>query len=532
MQLSRKYKFQLIEVGILFAVFILSLQLRKENVSAPLSPEHEWITAHTLITLEIWEENGGPAAYNFNPIYAYPGKGNRGIAMLGGVSDQEGYHYYVSYPPFSFIFAYYSSQLFGGTDVYHLRAINLIIHFITAFLIYLLIRGFYRNDFDRLALAPLLVACMYLLSTGTLWAHSVLYFADILVQPLILLIFLLFSRIIQQKVKNQSWMLFYLGITIFFAVYTEWIALFMAFFGGLFFFICYLKSRSKLYLKSFVTIALSASLSLGLTVFQYSTISGFDQFKQVSSNKYEERSGHATAEKTAAAFNLENPEAFKLLRANVDRNFLMAENLLGISFFLLLPFLFWRKSRNRIPPLSATLFILSLLLISILIHYLLFYNFNALHNFSNLKTGLFMMLTVGVIICIIEQSVNWKIQGVFSLIVLFFFISRASRDIDRYYGIYEKQFYNADRVRSAKLVHQYADKDLYIFNNIHPSPAYTYTAKHLTFPLAEKSHLLQSMHNFNIDKAQYYHHQGSVPLYFIYVEKLNDTLVVRDSLAF
>ena len=63
---------------------------------------HEWITAHTLLTCQIWEENGGPSAYNFNPVYTYPGEGNGHRDVLGGVAAKNGDVYYVSYPPFTF----------------------------------------------------------------------------------------------------------------------------------------------------------------------------------------------------------------------------------------------------------------------------------------------------------------------------------------------------------------------------------------------------------------------------------------------
>ncbi|MBK9190197.1 MAG: hypothetical protein IPM77_01175 [Crocinitomicaceae bacterium] len=106
MNFFKQNKYHLIGISAIVVLFFISVSIRQENFSVPLSRHHEWITAHTLITCEIWEKNGGPSAYHFSPVYTYPGEGNIRRKMLGGVVDDKGEVYYVSYPPFSFLFAY------------------------------------------------------------------------------------------------------------------------------------------------------------------------------------------------------------------------------------------------------------------------------------------------------------------------------------------------------------------------------------------------------------------------------------------
>lgn len=531
MQLLIKYRFRLIEIAVLFSVFILTIQLREKQLQSPLSMEYEWITAHTLMTLEIWDENGGPQAYGFNPIYAYPGKGNRGISGLGGVSDEEGYHYYVSYPPFAFIFAYYSTKLLGGTDVYSLRSLSLILQFISAFLIYLIVRSWYTKEFKSISMAAIIGGCLYLLSTGYLWAHSVLYFSDILIQPLVLWMILLFSKILQSEEEPNSFIIASLSVCVFLSVYTEWLGLLLAFFTGLAYLYFYLRKKRKILLKAFAATALAASLSLSLTVIQYSSISGFKAFKEVSLNKYEERSGHSTVS-SAQSWNFENPESFKLLRSNLDRNFLMAENLLGITVLLLIPFLIWRKSRSKMKLNQVKLSVLIVVILSVLVHYLLFYNFNALHNFSNLKTGLVMILTIAIFIHLIESSVNWKLQTLIGVILLYFVIDRSLTDFRRFERIFETQPFNTDRFESAMAVRQHSGQDLYVFHNIHPSPAYYYIAGQLTFPIQNIADAKAVLEMYGSSQGQYYHHQGHKLIYMLPIHIKKDNLVTGDTLYF
>jgi hypothetical protein len=73
-----------------------------------------------------------------------------------------------------------------------------------------------------------------------------------------------------------------LFIVFFLASYTEWLGLLSAFFTGLFFFIKAIVTKNKTLFLPFVSIGLGASLALGLTIYQYSTINGWSELKAVS----------------------------------------------------------------------------------------------------------------------------------------------------------------------------------------------------------------------------------------------------------
>ena len=175
-------KGHLASVLIVFTLFICSIFARQVQLRLPISSNMDWISAHTLMTCEIWDEAGGPQNFGFNPVYSYDGNGSKAIAAFGGVMDDKRDQYYVSYPPLAFIYAYYSTKLFGGPDIYSLKTSNLILHFFCTLVLLLIIRELSQTPRSQISIAALFVAFLYLFSTGTLWMHGILFFSDMLVQ--------------------------------------------------------------------------------------------------------------------------------------------------------------------------------------------------------------------------------------------------------------------------------------------------------------------------------------------------------------
>ena len=143
-----------------------------------------------------------------------------------------------------------------------------------------------------------------------------------------------------------------------------------------------------------------------------------------------------------------------------------------------------------------------------------------------------MIITICLIIKLIEQSVDLKIYLGLSTVITALIIIKSINDHERYKRIFDTQSYNYDRAKSANLVRKYADKDEYVFNNIPPTPAYTYMAKHLTFPVKKLEDAKNVLDLFKSTEAQYYHHEGSQPVYMIPFTKVNDSLHLQDTVWF
>ena len=283
--LRNKYHFIAL-TSILF-LFLLSVFVRKENMAEPLTRHHEWITAHTLITCEIWDQNGGPSAYHYSPVYTYPGKGNMKRRMLGGVVDETGNVYYVSYPPFAFLFAYYATQIIGGPSIDSIRTLNLAVHFLCAIFIYLIAHSLSSEQQKKqLCIAGIFGAFLYLFSAGNLWIHGNLYFADMLVQLFVISGIYFSIRFFKKDYKNELVFLSVLFFLFFLATYTEWLGLFLAFAFGLAFAVAYFVKREIRFLKAFFVVGIASVLAIAITIKQYSSIAGWDELKRVSTEKY------------------------------------------------------------------------------------------------------------------------------------------------------------------------------------------------------------------------------------------------------
>lgn len=521
MSFIRAHKFHLISISAIFGLFLWSVHLRNEKIHLDLSPEFEWITAHTLITLEVWEEGGGPSKFGFNPIYSYSGKGSKKVSSLGGVMDENGDMYYVSYPPFAFIFAYYATKVLGGNNVANLRSVGLIIHFFCALLVYFVLFSLRQKNEDHFSLAALLGSVLYLFSSGLLWAHSILYFSDILIQLLLLLNIFLLIKIWKQNYAREWLILTFTGLITFLSVYTEWLGLLFAFLSGVMLLILYFNSKKKIFLKSFFIIGITASISLSVTMVQYASIAGFDVLMDVSQSKYEERSGQQKETLNQQNYNWQNPKSFEIMEGNLNRNFPMVINLVPIILIVLIPVLLWRKSRNKMKGIKWKLLLVTLLFLSVLAHYLLFFNFNAIHNFSNLKTGLLMILFIGVVASIIEESLNWKMNLLFAGLILYLIIPRIIRDYNRYDKYYQLEDFNLLRDQSAKTIRENRHPDKFVFTTLDPSPEYIYKCHHNIFPVSDTASAAAFMGFFDVDYAQYYHHQNDSVQFMLELERDN-----------
>jgi hypothetical protein len=516
----------------IFGLFILSIFIRQEKLEAELFPSKEWITAHVLITNHIWETQGGPAAFGFCPIYTFEGRGNKHSTAMGGVKDKDHNAYYVSYPPFAFIFAHYSLKILGGEPLYSIRTLNLLIHFFCAYFIYLIIRKLASNTKDHYSLAGVFGAFLYLFSSGTLWAHSILYFADMLVQLILIIAIYCCIKLIKKDFTKQRNILLIIGLVFFLATYTEWLGLFFSFFTGFAFLIAFILKRESLYFKAFITIGIASSLALSLTIFQYSSIAGFDALVEVSQKKYDIRSGYEAQSISEAGFNIHNSYSFDKLRSDFTRNFLMVVNLIAIFFIILIPLIIWKKTRLKMIGIQLKTLLILTLIVSILAHYLLFFNFNAVHDFSNLKTGLLLILTIGIALELIENAIPFIFKFVLAAILLFFGITRGIRDVKRYHNFYNLADMPLNRIASAKAMLDNSHPSYLAFSNLPElNPEYIYAAKHVPYITKDTNNAAFLLEVFEVDTGQFYYHENDTLKYILEFKLANKHVTVFNRIS-
>jgi hypothetical protein len=523
MNFFKQNKYHLIGISAVVILFFISVSVRHENFSVPLSRHHEWITAHTLITCEIWEKNGGPSAYHFSPVYTYPGEGNIRRKMLGGVVDDKGEVYYVSYPPFSFLFAYYATQIFGGPDTESIRNLNLTIHLFCAILLYLIAISLKSAEQkNEISIAGLTASFLYLFACGNLWMHGNLYFADMLVQLFVIAAVYVVIRFVRRQYQHEWINLSLLFLLFFLATYTEWLGLFFAFFTGIFFFTLWIIKRNKRFLKAFLLTALAASLALITTIAQYSSIAGWDKLKEVSMNKYGERSGHQAAEDTPNRFSIDNHEAFDFMIGRLDNFYKMPENFVGIFGILFIVIVLIPNARRRIENAGTGGLIVALIALSVLLHYYLFFNFNSLHDFSSLKTGFLLILTTLVFISMIESALSINLRLLVFGLVIYLSVDKGIESVETYKETFPLSEVDWNRISTGKAMREHGRKNAAIFMNITSNPELVLEAGHNVFPMKDTADIRKTMEFFGNSEAQYYHHQGSQLEYILEYELVDN----------
>ena len=498
-------KLHLIGFGVLVLLFIGTIFLRSDEFNRDMGGRHEWITAHSLTTMEIWDKNGGPSAFGFNPVYSYPEAIQLKRQAMGGVKGENGLHYYTSYPPFAFIFGYYATQLMGGPSVDSIRVLNYLIHFACGFILFLILYEL-MPDKKRFNLAGVIAATLYFYSTGFLWGHGFLYFSDMLEQLLIILCIYVLIRFWKGKFKKNIYGYGLLFLVFFLATYTEWLGLFFSFFTGLAFLLFFFIKKNKSFLFGFFTVGLAASLALGTTVLQYSSIGGWDQLVEVSTKKYNIRSGRVVDDPNHK-LHIDNEETHDLMRRAFDMNYKNIQNIIGAVGIAFVPFLFIGKLRRRMTDIQLPILVISLLLLSLICHYYIFFNFNALHSFSGLKTGMFITLIISILVLYIYQSMpNVKAMAICAVLISGFVVFKMYGELDRYKSAAAKGYH--DLATPARTIGELNDPNKGVFANVPFHAVNLYYSKRDWFWIRDTATVSTFMTFFKLEEADYFHIEG------------------------
>ena len=335
-------------------------------------------------------------AHGMRPIYTFPNPNDHYIKCpISGISDDSGNYYYVSYPPFAFIFPHLVFKTLGITpDVLALESLNLLLHFLCALILYLLIGNLLpTNSKTRAISVPALIgAAIYLFAPLPLWHHANVYFADILVQLFFILgLYLSHRMLFMQADKHGRLIPMLLFLTIFLMAYTEWI--------GFLFGICLvgvvLLFRKQVQRGSQVAwIALFALLLSGLlTVFQYSTISGINDFVDIVLNRYTERSGHLGK----SEFYQLNAHLYlgQVYLRNYFPQFVILA-FLGLMLFIVKP------AQGKLTPQEKAILLLALT--PALLHHVVLFEFTLVHDMALVKTCVFLGILTGVLLYRIQNA--------------------------------------------------------------------------------------------------------------------------------
>ncbi|HRD37554.1 MAG TPA: hypothetical protein PLC65_02880, partial [Bacteroidia bacterium] len=445
----------------------MSVIIRTENLSAPAGRHHEWLTGHVLSTISIFEKNG-VAQHYFSPVITFNAKAEQNLIKQQTFRDKNYYAYYTSYPPFCFIFPYLIFKATGfKVSLIGIRIISLLIHLGCGLLIFFIINLMFKKNISSDIFLPAIIGfTSYTFAAGNLWFHANVYFADMLVHVFILLSIYLLIKIIEEPEKNVGKRALLLIVITFFGVYTEYLALFVAFFTGAFFFILFF--RKKVFLKYILVLAIASVSALGLTVFQYTQIAGFEELKQKTTEKYAQRSGH-NKEQAEAGFSFGTSVSTNRFFSHYETNYKDLLDYVWLTFyivaFLLLAFLF--HQRIKIEPSHLIAF--GTIFLSICVHHLVFFNFTVVHDFSTLKSSILFTLFIGYTIGLLFQYFSSQallLNTTFILITGWF----VHKSLNSYYATNQQDKGSHYQKIIGQTVKQYSTEEEVIFTNIFTTP--------------------------------------------------------------
>ncbi|MCS7028531.1 MAG: hypothetical protein NZ519_07155 [Bacteroidia bacterium] len=363
------------KIWLLVAVWVVSVGLRIPFLNRPLSIHHEWMLAHLLITLEIWESKSISAS-KYALIYTYPyDKTNAHLDFIGGIKDKEGNYYYVSYPPFAFYAAYiFCKVFFLPIAPLSIQLFNLIWHFVCAFFWYKILRIVFNSE--KWAFWGYV---LYLFLPFNLWYHGNTYFVDIFVQGLWAgyLYFWLMLYLEKRTIRN------YLGLFIFslLLMYTEWIAVFIGIATLIVGILIVVKKRSFLHLLPVCVAGTGMLIGLALTLYQYAHIQDWQTLKQTLFNKYEFRSGKKELQEQNTSL------YWFMLIYHYIKGYAPLLVLMAIGIFYLL-----RKHYRKNLWISFNKLIWLILLgLPVVLHHSVLFGFTYFHEFSVLKTSFILI---------------------------------------------------------------------------------------------------------------------------------------------
>lgn len=368
--------------GLLFLIFLGSALLRIPLLDRPLSRHHESLTAHTLKPLQIWHE-AGAWRYRFSPIITYPNPGDKYVKdEASSMMDPKGDHYYLSTPPFAYIFPYFVFKLLGIVPgILPIQIFNLFLHGINCLIVFLVLNCLFRKgSSDGMSIAFIGFA-IYLFSPVTLWYHGNAYFVETCVQTFFWMGIFLFLKWHEKFRPPLQWTLF-MGINLFFMIYTNLLGLFFAF--GMIL-LALFKGKESRYRVLLLSLLLSSLFSLSLVLWQYSQIDGLQNLLGHWSATFLRRSPFKTFPPL-----LVQPQAWGKIGF-----YHAAGNLPFLLFLFVLFVLLCKKQKNLHLFLAREEKILLFLTgVPPLLHDLVFFDATLHHDFFMMKfMGFYILLT-------------------------------------------------------------------------------------------------------------------------------------------
>ncbi|OPZ99277.1 MAG: hypothetical protein BWY70_01009 [Bacteroidetes bacterium ADurb.Bin408] len=293
-------------------------------------------------------------------------------------------------PPLAFIAAYLSLLPFDiNNGKLILQIINLIIHFFSAYLIYLIVCILLKHPKNKCCLPAITSFLIYTYWPVVLYFHTDIFFPEMAGQFLWLCAIYLVLKYYLNYRQIPIWPAFIVFILFF---YSEWIAVF---FMSSWLIYVFIKKPFLIHRKLFF-ILMAAALTAGTILFiQFASVAGIEKLFHSMGIRFLERSGYFGEKYSSMGVHVFSQASVGILLFNIYKALTPAGLILLTGCIIM--YFFHRK---KFPAYFNLLLLLCTL--PVLLHILVFFNANALHLLLmarlivplSVSTGITLFLTI------------------------------------------------------------------------------------------------------------------------------------------
>ncbi|MDB5191438.1 MAG: hypothetical protein JWQ96_1001 [Segetibacter sp.] len=374
-------------IAVLLLFFCISVTARIPNLGRPLSKHHELNTALVLINAEEWN-NKGASLYHFVPVNTYHLPGDN-------VYNDQPYMYMInqSFGSLWYIMPYaFLKLLHSPPSPLLLQVFNLLLHLVTVLLVYRIALILFRKEPSAMSKA-LLVAVLYMFSPGPLWFHGNTYVHEIAVLPFIFGAALLYLQLQTNQFKFYKACLISLLIAA--GVCCDWLMCFVAFALFVISVWKYYKQRDKQHLYTSLLIALGVVAGLAITIVQFGSFMGYENYFNALVSRYNLRGVSAD------------------VGAKDVSPFIAIPVYYIISYGIFIPaivfiYTYYAAKRKKVSISAPVKKFIAIAVAICLSHHFIFKGFTVLHDYSVTKAGIIISLLTTVAVFATIPSNKWK----------------------------------------------------------------------------------------------------------------------------
>lgn len=433
-----KLKFAYVAVFLLFSV---SVVIKLPHLNRPLSKHHEFNPAVVLICIDTWNQNGGPSYTGYAPVFNYSNEGDLYLPVNKGmVHDAKGNSIYISFGSGFFLYPYYFFKVFGlPATPLSLQIFTLILCLISAFLVFSIAVKLFNENQTTGYFGSLVTVFIFLFNPAVLWYFGNGYDHEIMTYPFFLAAVNMFISFVKNEDNISSGKLFLYALIVLGGIFCDWLLVFWCALT-LIYALFHFRQEPK-WRKYFFWIGIAALLSIVIVFLFFISYLGSDQYFSNLISRFQKRST------TVNGFY----DIFKYSKAILKHYFTSYAPVLLVALLLV----FFNRKRFTVNNYSFNrqpVFLCFFIGLTGLLHHLIFLNFSAVHEFSVIKSSLFLSLCCGVLFRMNGTGRQMKI----GLLLLFFSLS-----VVQFYYINPtgKFSWNGDRYDSSKRIGETIQKN-------------------------------------------------------------------------